>query len=922
MQKYIIIYYKSNLYERLRWKEFFVLWRDMMKRYIEMLRNVLIMWLIFITSFGSSIQVAAADYQRVAKVSELSGEVGVLRAGGEKSISAFKGMGLNQGDTIITKKDSWVRVILDNDKEVKIGPSTKIMVKELKGSAVAESTELQLWTGNVFNHVQKKLNANSKYEIHTPTAVMGVRGTEYFAKQSQEGTEVTVIEGTVEVTSADQSSSTEVNSLQRLTIFGDTGIQNLESINLDELDLFTLQTLLELLERYPGVIDIDKDEVENLIQKKQEEEKQSENEEQEPPRVITEGNNSSATGGSSSSGGGSPSTSRVRKIVYVKDENGNAIEGAKVTLINANEGSGAAIERTTGSNGEAIFEVTPGSYIVEVSKEGYEGRNVEVTINAGENPLTEIILTQNDFEAELLPMNVESTTAVVRFNSSLHENILNTDIDEIISDIEIKDSMGGYQSIKDLIREVRWSSMYDGNYTILILTFKDDLYALDDKKVLRIAFTDQVKDKNNTVLKDRNIEAPFVEDYFARVDADNNELLFKKAIKDYGIQIDIALDPSGYYEYQWADDITQNADKIKKLINGFFAYTDQDAWKKVQEAMFKKIDSGLSDVVALTEIYGEEMLVLKFPAVPDYDISQIQKVELIIPKEALKNSDSDLLALSNLVIDDYNALITHGLNPNHDLDTPAWIITDGLDMDASFSDSWAYNIKLEFSVYDEEVGKTVYYRTGALADDFSADMIERPEITHIIRNLSNNEGGVLSDQVSVHTVNVGNREELILITEGRGADAKLEFAIVGLDECNEGERSDIQAAVETAFGMINGQTSFGGNISDYEADLKVGFKVNNEKYYIQESLKELFNGDAEDIWVAIGDARNEDNLLSELAVVSKFDNDETVIAIVVGPNDTIEFFVEFSSIPQPLARVLADIIGEAFGLEASVEFDE
>jgi len=69
MQKYIIIYYKSNLYERLRWKEFFVLWRDMMKRYIEMLRNVLIMWLIFITSFGSSIQVAAADYQRVAKVS-------------------------------------------------------------------------------------------------------------------------------------------------------------------------------------------------------------------------------------------------------------------------------------------------------------------------------------------------------------------------------------------------------------------------------------------------------------------------------------------------------------------------------------------------------------------------------------------------------------------------------------------------------------------------------------------------------------------------------------------------------------------------------------------------------------------------------------------------------------------------------------
>ena len=72
---------------------------------------------------------------------------------------------------------------MDDDKEIKIAANTKIMIKELTASLASESSKFQLWAGGVWSDV-KELNADSKFEIHTPTAVMGVRGNTicYMAK--------------------------------------------------------------------------------------------------------------------------------------------------------------------------------------------------------------------------------------------------------------------------------------------------------------------------------------------------------------------------------------------------------------------------------------------------------------------------------------------------------------------------------------------------------------------------------------------------------------------------------------------------------------------------------------------------------------------------------------------------------------------
>ena len=59
---------------------------------------------IFVLLFLCPVLANAEENLRAAKITELTGEVSVLKAGGEKPIKAFKNMSLTQGDTIITGK--------------------------------------------------------------------------------------------------------------------------------------------------------------------------------------------------------------------------------------------------------------------------------------------------------------------------------------------------------------------------------------------------------------------------------------------------------------------------------------------------------------------------------------------------------------------------------------------------------------------------------------------------------------------------------------------------------------------------------------------------------------------------------------------------------------------------------------------------
>lgn len=218
------------------------------KRKIGLIMSMMILITVVIPS---SMTYAA---QRVAKVESMQGEVTVYKSGQEKEYKGFKGMSLSEGDRIETGKKSWVLLGIDKDKGVKIGDNTTINISELKDLGEGNSTQFQVLKGKVWNEVKEKLNSNSKYEIKTPTAVMGVRGTEFFVSYEKGILKVGVIEGEVGAKiynfEKDDNGEWKLNEVEY--VVNPMGYLSYEegkvfetSIKVEELDEFILQNLLE-----------------------------------------------------------------------------------------------------------------------------------------------------------------------------------------------------------------------------------------------------------------------------------------------------------------------------------------------------------------------------------------------------------------------------------------------------------------------------------------------------------------------------------------------------------------------------------------------------------------------------------------------------------------------------------------------------
>lgn len=171
----------------------------------------------------SIVQLGFAVTYRDATVVETTGMVTILKAGGEKAITPTVGMKLEHGDRIITGKGASISLEIDEDKYIKVGEKTYMSLSELMVDAEnGTSTNIKLFTGQVWASLSKPLENAESFEIETPTAVMGAKGTKFMVKyaiaeKDQDGnyegtTELVVLEGTV-------SMKTEVPRLDE----GDTG---------------------------------------------------------------------------------------------------------------------------------------------------------------------------------------------------------------------------------------------------------------------------------------------------------------------------------------------------------------------------------------------------------------------------------------------------------------------------------------------------------------------------------------------------------------------------------------------------------------------------------------------------------------------------------------------------------------------------
>lgn len=134
-------------------------------------------------SLVSMLYVAPVDAKtvRVAIISALSGDVTIKKGGGSKTYDAYESMSLNQGDTVYTGASSSVTLNLaSGDADVTLGDNAEINVSDLNSSNGNKKSKIKVWAGSMWVKVKSLAGADDEFEVETPTAVMGVRGTQFF----------------------------------------------------------------------------------------------------------------------------------------------------------------------------------------------------------------------------------------------------------------------------------------------------------------------------------------------------------------------------------------------------------------------------------------------------------------------------------------------------------------------------------------------------------------------------------------------------------------------------------------------------------------------------------------------------------------------------------------------------------------------
>ena len=134
-------------------------------------------FLVFLFIF---IFISQASGENVTVIN-VSGKVETLKVGTQDWREATKGDQLFAGDSVKTYKTGNADIGFDSENIVSIKPDTYVVIM-IKGDE-----KIELVDGEVFTLV-KNIPQGSAFEIRTPTAVCGARGTGNGAKTNKDGT--------------------------------------------------------------------------------------------------------------------------------------------------------------------------------------------------------------------------------------------------------------------------------------------------------------------------------------------------------------------------------------------------------------------------------------------------------------------------------------------------------------------------------------------------------------------------------------------------------------------------------------------------------------------------------------------------------------------------------------------------------------
>ncbi len=204
--------------------------------------------IIMVIAIVSAVTARAAE--DTAILSYIQGKV-QLKFNDEKDWGeAVLNAGLQEGDSIKTGTDSKARIVLEDGASIFIGPLSVFTVGKVTedDETSARNSTFMLESGKARSNVNKLNTPDSTFEIKTPTAVAGVRGTDFMVEVDPEtdGSSVTVFDGEVEV------GDTEGRQARRVRLFKDHGIDVFRGREIDQprkLDPDRIKNMKNLMER-------------------------------------------------------------------------------------------------------------------------------------------------------------------------------------------------------------------------------------------------------------------------------------------------------------------------------------------------------------------------------------------------------------------------------------------------------------------------------------------------------------------------------------------------------------------------------------------------------------------------------------------------------------------------------------------------
>ncbi|MEE8408940.1 MAG: FecR family protein [Myxococcota bacterium] len=177
------------------------------------------------------VSVAQAEQETIGRVLSVRGDVQIkqMEAAASTFLAVKRGDELQRGAEIKTGQGSGVRFLMRDRSILTLGPSTAMKIPEYqvdKKSRKRLRASLKLSVGRLWARVSSFFGADERnFEIRTANAVAGIRGTELIVDVASDGsTQITCVDGSVEVGGVEGGETQTIGALQRSTVSQDGGV--------------------------------------------------------------------------------------------------------------------------------------------------------------------------------------------------------------------------------------------------------------------------------------------------------------------------------------------------------------------------------------------------------------------------------------------------------------------------------------------------------------------------------------------------------------------------------------------------------------------------------------------------------------------------------------------------------------------------